>query len=281
MRAALLVTLCTPSRATRPVAGRSGGTPWAGRPARRYECRRPEKTPLHKIVSGHLESWLEGRDQAERPVPGYVEEELRGYLECGILCFGFGRAVCMGCGQGFVIAFSCKGRGVAANWVGPGRGRRSRHRSLLRHDGKAPLARHLTDCLGETHGPGGRGVSFCEPGVWWRHPAQRRRPAGAGSLRTGGSQAGEGQDGFARVKADPDTPRRTARAAASLAGPWSADRLGRARPGPRRPGDFSGTDSRAARHRHPQPLTAFRATLRTAREKSGSRPVCADEKIQH
>jgi hypothetical protein len=28
---------------------------------------------------------------------------------------------------------------------------------------------------------------------------QRRRPAGAGSLRTGGSQAGEGQDGFARV----------------------------------------------------------------------------------
>ena len=27
-----------------------------------------------------------------RPVPGYVEEELRGYLQCGLLCFGFGRA---------------------------------------------------------------------------------------------------------------------------------------------------------------------------------------------
>jgi hypothetical protein len=36
----------------------------------------------------------------------------RGYLECGILCFGFGRALCTDCGQGFVIAFSCKGRGV-------------------------------------------------------------------------------------------------------------------------------------------------------------------------
>ena len=81
-------------------------------PARRYERRRPEKTPLHKIVSENLESWLACRDRAERPVPAFVEEELRGYLECGILCFGFARALCTGCRQGFVVAFSCKGRGV-------------------------------------------------------------------------------------------------------------------------------------------------------------------------
>ncbi len=56
-------------------------------PRRRYERRRPEKTPLHKIISENLASWLEWRDEAERLVPGYVEEELRGYLECGILCF--------------------------------------------------------------------------------------------------------------------------------------------------------------------------------------------------
>ena len=87
-------------------------------PRRRYERRRPEKTPLHKIISENLASWLEWRDQAERPVPGYVEEELRGYLECGILCFGFGRALCTGCGQGFVIAFSCKGRGVCPSCNG-------------------------------------------------------------------------------------------------------------------------------------------------------------------
>ena len=87
-------------------------------PRRRYERRRPEKTPLHKIVSEYLASWLEWRDQAERPVPGYVEEEFRAYLECGILCFGFGRALCTGCGQGFVIAFSCKGRGVCPSCNG-------------------------------------------------------------------------------------------------------------------------------------------------------------------
>ena len=118
MRADLLVTLCTPSRATRPVAGRSGGTPWARRPARRYERRRPEKTPLHKIASEHLESWLEWREAAERPVPAYVEDELRGYLGCGLLCFGFARARCTGCGQGFVVAFSCKGRGVCPSCNG-------------------------------------------------------------------------------------------------------------------------------------------------------------------
>ena len=87
-------------------------------PRRRYERRRPEKTPLHKIVSDNLVSWLEWRDQAERPVPGYVEEEFRAYLECGILCFGFGRALCTGCGQGFVIAFSCKGRGICPSCNG-------------------------------------------------------------------------------------------------------------------------------------------------------------------
>ena len=86
--------------------------------SRRYERRRPEKTPLYKIVSENLESWLEWREAAERPVPGHVEEELRGYLECGLLCFGFARALCTGCGQGFVVAFSCKGRGVCPSCNG-------------------------------------------------------------------------------------------------------------------------------------------------------------------
>jgi hypothetical protein len=70
----------------------------------RYERRRPEKTPLHKIVSENLESWLAWREAAERPVPGYVEDELRGYLACGLLCFGFARAVCLTCRTGFVVA---------------------------------------------------------------------------------------------------------------------------------------------------------------------------------
>ena len=86
--------------------------------SRRYERRRPEKTPLHRVVSENLERWLTWREAAERPVPGHVEEELRGYLECGLLCFGFARAVCMTCRTGFVVAFSCKGRGVCPSCNG-------------------------------------------------------------------------------------------------------------------------------------------------------------------
>ena len=49
--------------------------------SRKYEQRCPEQTPLHKIGSENLESWLEWREAAERPVPSYVYEEFSGYLE--------------------------------------------------------------------------------------------------------------------------------------------------------------------------------------------------------
>jgi hypothetical protein len=57
----------------------------------------PEKTPLFKIVSECLEGWLEDRSAREQSVAGYVEEEFRGYLTCGLLCFGFARALCTQC----------------------------------------------------------------------------------------------------------------------------------------------------------------------------------------
>ena len=44
---------------------------------------------------------------------------------------------------------------------------------LLRYSGEAPLARHLADCMGETDGPGGGGVSARVPELWRRHPADR------------------------------------------------------------------------------------------------------------
>ena len=41
-----------------------------------------------------------------------MEREFRRYLECGILAQGFARARCEECGHDFLVAFSCKGRGV-------------------------------------------------------------------------------------------------------------------------------------------------------------------------
>jgi len=66
----------------------------------RYARRRPERTPLYGIVAGHLETWLAERSLGDRPIATYVEEELRAYLRCGILSFGFARARCGTCGQG-------------------------------------------------------------------------------------------------------------------------------------------------------------------------------------
>ena len=109
-------------------------------PSRRYERRRPEKTPLHRVVSEKLESWLAWREAAERPVPGSVEEELRGYLECGLLYFGFARARCTGCGQGFVVGFSCKGRGVCPSCNGRHMARDGRASRGSRHPAGASAA---------------------------------------------------------------------------------------------------------------------------------------------
>ena len=49
------------------------------------------------------------------PVPAYVERDLRKFLECGTLAHGFARARCEKCGQDFLVAYSCKGRGVCAS----------------------------------------------------------------------------------------------------------------------------------------------------------------------
>jgi len=80
-----------------------------------YSRRRPEQTVLYRIVQQHLETYLmlarEG-DWDGHAVPSYVERDFRRYLECGILSYGFARAYCLACGRDFLVAFSCKGRGV-------------------------------------------------------------------------------------------------------------------------------------------------------------------------
>ena len=79
-------------------------------------CRRhPEQTALYQVVQQHLETYLAlaGEDDWDgQRVPAYVEREFRRYLECGILAYGFARARCPDCGHDFLVAFSCKGRGL-------------------------------------------------------------------------------------------------------------------------------------------------------------------------
>jgi DNA-directed RNA polymerase subunit RPC12/RpoP len=79
-----------------------------------YRRRRPERTVLYRTVQTHLASWLERSSDSRQngSPPAHVEREFRRYLECGILAHGFARARCGQCGHDFLIAYSCKGRGV-------------------------------------------------------------------------------------------------------------------------------------------------------------------------
>ena len=83
-----------------------------------YQRRQPERTAAYQIVQHHLETWLctaREADPDENPVPYYVEHDLRKFLECGILAHGFARVRCESCGENFLIAYSCKGRGICSS----------------------------------------------------------------------------------------------------------------------------------------------------------------------
>ncbi|MEK7737392.1 MAG: transposase [Pseudomonadota bacterium] len=78
-----------------------------------YRRRQHDRTLLYRTVQTHLATWLERHHDAPgRSAPALIEREFRRYLECGILAHGFARARCIDCGHDFLIAFSCKGRGV-------------------------------------------------------------------------------------------------------------------------------------------------------------------------
>jgi hypothetical protein len=80
-----------------------------------YRRRRPTTTPLYPIVQHHLESFLARAAEADpwgEGVAGWVEEDFRAYLRCGILAHGFARIRCDDCAAERLVAFSCKGRGV-------------------------------------------------------------------------------------------------------------------------------------------------------------------------
>ncbi len=84
-----------------------------------YNPRHPERTLLYQTVAEHYETWLElasagqfdGQGDHHSPKP-YVRQAFEKYLKCGIFAHGFARARCGDCGHDFLVAFSCKGRGV-------------------------------------------------------------------------------------------------------------------------------------------------------------------------
>ena len=73
------------------------------RPSPPAECdrsrRKPEHGVLHTVLREHVETFLAHAQERDRPVPRFLERELRAYLECGLLCYGFVRLRCVACGH--------------------------------------------------------------------------------------------------------------------------------------------------------------------------------------
>ena len=83
-----------------------------------YSRRQPEKEPLYHILAEHLETFLQQARTSEHRLPLHVEKEMRAYLECGVLAYGFVRARCEECGKSRAVAFSCKRRGFCTSCAG-------------------------------------------------------------------------------------------------------------------------------------------------------------------
>ena len=99
----------------------SVGLPQAAPRHRNYDARRPERTPLYRLVAGHLEAFLAnaaGGDAETTAVPAFVRKELRKYLKCGVSAYGFSRLRCSACRAERLLPFSCKGRGLCPSCGG-------------------------------------------------------------------------------------------------------------------------------------------------------------------
>ena len=66
----------------------------AVQPQYTYKRRHPEESLLYKIIAGHLNTFIATLAVEGLSLPTHVEKELRSYLECGVLAYGFIRIKC-------------------------------------------------------------------------------------------------------------------------------------------------------------------------------------------
>jgi len=83
-----------------------------------YRRRQPEETILYKTLAANVETFIADRETEGRPVPVRVAKELRDYLKCGILQYGFVLTFCPGCPYEAPVGYSCKGRGFCPSCFG-------------------------------------------------------------------------------------------------------------------------------------------------------------------
>ena len=80
----------------------------------RYRPRRPQASPLYRLVQDHFRTLETVYDERFAPTYGawraVVRDVADQFLACGILDHGFARVRCATCAHEYLLAFSCKGR---------------------------------------------------------------------------------------------------------------------------------------------------------------------------
>ena len=78
----------------------------------RYRARNPRATPLYRLFETHFDEvrgqWEERFERRYGFWRGFVDEQVGRYLDCGLFESGFARVRCPDCGEGYLLAFSCK-----------------------------------------------------------------------------------------------------------------------------------------------------------------------------
>ena len=79
-----------------------------------YRPRRPRASPWYRLVEAHYDDvkgqWEERYERRYRFWRGFVDEQVRRYLDCGLFDNGFARIRCPDCHDEYLLAFSCKTR---------------------------------------------------------------------------------------------------------------------------------------------------------------------------
>jgi hypothetical protein len=79
-----------------------------------YLPRRPEASPLYRVLADHFETLERVHEERFEPAHGPLRAAARRavgrFLDCGLLEHGFARVRCSTCRAEFLVAFRCKGR---------------------------------------------------------------------------------------------------------------------------------------------------------------------------
>jgi hypothetical protein len=98
------------------LSGSHNGLGSVAEPCGVYRRREPRATPLYALMESLYErlkrTWEERFEARYGSWRGFVDAVVARYLDCGLLDRGFARVYCDSCRAEFLVALSCKGRGL-------------------------------------------------------------------------------------------------------------------------------------------------------------------------